>query len=632
MSSSIPAAGTMSAGAFRSRTARDGFEPQPRQLRMLPRLLLRVLGITWRAEPRRIIALTVISVVYALGVAFLALGSRSIIGQLLDHHARDSLAPSTVISFVALGLGALALRALNGWIQRTSQLLGMRVDMRAEEGVLRSAARLPLVDFDVPALHEGIYRAVLGTTTTTRAAVLGSLTVLSTALSILALAAVLVSIQVYLLPLLAIAAIVDTLATTLNADDQFLVFNAQAAAGLMRNSLRASLVDRDRAKEVHAFALADALLCRWRGAYEATIQATEASMARGVRRSFRASIVSTLLAASGIAFVVLRYEQGLLPLASAVTAILAFLQTQSWLRQLGNAFSSLYTATVFLTNNDALERRAAHHSADAELAAAVPPKRAIALRDVSFAYPGSPGAALKSISVEIPVGAVVAIVGENGSGKTTLAKLLAHLYAPSQGHVYWDGRDLSQCKPDSVRDHIAVMFQDHNRYELTAQENVGFGRTEKLHDVAGIRAAARAAGIDTVLAGLAHGYETMLSPRMSDGADLSLGQWQRVALARALFRDAPILIFDEPTSMLDAKAEARLFGRLRRLAAGRTAILVSHRLTSISTVDTILVLHAGRLCESGTHAQLLASNGRYARLYRVQTSALRGEALGHELA
>lgn len=249
------------------------------------------------------------------------------------------------------------------------------------------------------------------------------------------------------------------------------------------------------------------------------------------------------------------------------------------------------------------------------------PFRQLRVDDVTFTYPGANQPALRGLTASIDEGEVVAIVGQNGSGKTTLVKLLAGLYEPTEGTVTWDGTPVAQLAGDGGLDQVGVVFQDFGRYWFSAAENIGLGAPERISDTSAIEAAATEAGAGTFLAGLPHGYDTPLGVEVEGGADLSGGQWQRVAIARVLFRQATFLILDEPTASLDAEAEAALFETLRELRHGRTVVIISHRFSTVRSADRILVMHEGRVVEQGSHEELMAADRRYARMYRLQSSA-----------
>jgi ATP-binding cassette subfamily B protein len=216
---------------------------------------------------------------------------------------------------------------------------------------------------------------------------------------------------------------------------------------------------------------------------------------------------------------------------------------------------------------------------------------------------------------------VVALVGENDSGKTTLAKLLAGLYPPQEGHITWDGLDLADMDITQAHGRVAVLFQDFVRYFLSARENITMGRWERADDHVAMHQAASRSGADQLLENLPSGYETYLGPQFFGGSDLSGGQWQRVALARALFRDAELVILDEPTAALDPRAEAALFVAVRELFADRSVVLNSHRFATVRRADHIYVLGEGRVIEHGDHAHLMANKGLYVELFTLQASA-----------
>ena len=250
-------------------------------------------------------------------------------------------------------------------------------------------------------------------------------------------------------------------------------------------------------------------------------------------------------------------------------------------------------------------------------------QRGIVLDHVSFQYPAGTRKALEDISLTIRPGEVVALVGENGSGKTTLIKLLCRLYDPTGGTITVDGIDLRQFETKALRHEIAIIFQDYAHYHLTARENIWLGNTDLPPDHERVSAAARRSGADEVINALPHGYDTILGKRFAEGEELSIGEWQKVALARTFMRDAQIIVLDEPTSSMDAKAEYEVFQSFRQLVSGRTAILISHRFSTVRMADRIYVLKQGSVIEGGTHEELVRVGGTYARLFEMQAQHYR---------
>jgi ATP-binding cassette subfamily B protein len=308
---------------------------------------------------------------------------------------------------------------------------------------------------------------------------------------------------------------------------------------------------------------------------------------------------------------------GALPLSVAGTAVLALRSAASSLQQLMFSVNQCYEAGLYFSDYVAFCGDAA--SRITPPGAATPPEgfeRIVADR-VTFSYPGAAEPALRDVSVEIERGEVIALVGENGSGKTTLAKIMAGLYRPSAGSIRWDEVSIADVDRELLRERIAVIAQDHGNWPLSVRDNITMGRPL---DSALLTSAAAASGADTVVAELSAGYDTLLAREFKDGAELSGGQWQRIAAARGIYRTAPLLIMDEPTAALDARAEYAIFSSLRSLAEDRTVLIITHRLASVRHADRIYVLAHGQVTESGTHEELMGLGGQYEELYSLQAS------------
>jgi ATP-binding cassette subfamily B protein len=252
-----------------------------------------------------------------------------------------------------------------------------------------------------------------------------------------------------------------------------------------------------------------------------------------------------------------------------------------------------------------------------------PIRQGFVFEDVGFRYPGADRWAVRQLCFTLKAGETLALVGENGAGKTTLVKLLTRLYDPDEGRITLEGRDLRDYDLDALRGAMGVIFQDFVRYNLTAGDNIAVGRISARDDHARIERAASSSLADAVIDGLPQGYDQMIGKRFRNGVELSGGEWQKVAIARAYMRNAQVLVLDEPTAALDARSEFEVFQRFKELSAGKTAVLISHRFSSVRMADRILVLSGGRVEASGTHAELLAQKGRYAELFELQAAGYR---------
>jgi ABC-type multidrug transport system fused ATPase/permease subunit len=298
-----------------------------------------------------------------------------------------------------------------------------------------------------------------------------------------------------------------------------------------------------------------------------------------------------------------------------------FRQSQVAFQTILSAIGSMYEDALFMSNLFtylAIPTGAEAARGSTALAAPLGKRNAIELRGVSFRYPKHEQWALQDINLILAPGEKLGLVGENGAGKSTLIKLLLRLYEPTEGEIFYGGINIKDMDPDELRKRIGAVYQDFVRYQFTAGENIGLGEVGEIDNLPRIEQAAAQGGADEVVASLPAHYQTVLGGWFESGQELSAGQWQKLAISRAFMRDAELLILDEPTASIDAQAEHELFERFKRLAADRTAIIISHRFSTVRMADRIAVLHGGRIEELGSHQQLIERGGRYAHLFRLQ--------------
>jgi ATP-binding cassette subfamily B protein len=385
-----------------------------------------------------------------------------------------------------------------------------------------------------------------------------------------------------------------------------------------------TLSGRDESKEIRAFGLSTVLQRRWLQNYTGYLADYRAHIRRRLALGGLNALVTTVVTSASLGVLVWLIVSHRIGVASGGAALLAVRLLGGNLQQTFFGVGELFESALFLRDYDeflAREPRSRSESPDPK-----PKVQAftdLSLSNVGFRYPGSESWAVRGVTLTLRAGETIALVGENGSGKTTLAKLLGQLYAPTTGEILWDGVDTSVLDVSALRGHIGVIFQDFVRYQLSARENIAFGRTEKLDDLEAVHLAAEQTGADGFLRALPAGYDTGLGKQYQGGLDLSGGQWQRVALARAYFRDASLLVLDEPTSSMDARSEHQLFQQVRRLEAGRALVLISHRFSTVREADRIYVMDKGAIIEEGSHAELMQLGGRYAELFELQASAYR---------
>ena len=498
--------------------------------------------------------------------------------------------------------------------------LAPRVHRVAEEQLFEVSLQVPLQNFDDPDFYDRLHRARDRGVMHMESATACLVEVLSAMFAVAGASFALLLLHPLLLPILLLALLPEGWAALRAASVQYAAMPTTIALTRQTQMMAELATQREAAPEIRANQAQQYVLSE----YRRCASDLEQHLVRQGISEARSIMVGRLLSGLGLVgtFVALgaMFYAHWLDLAAAGTAVIAIRSASAALAKLMLVSRELFEKGLYISDyREFVEQLQSHAAAVPNVGAPQTPGR-IELHDVSFRYSGAPQAALQNISLSIQPGETIALVGENGSGKTTLAKLIAGLYQPSAGRITWADINLCDMAPDSLADRVAMVLQEPIRWPRSARDNIRLGRHDCVdpHDERLLRAARDAGAID-VVERLPLGWQTLLSRQFHGGQDLSGGQWQRLAVARGLYRDAPLVIWDEPTASLDAKAEQAVYESLRTLARDRTVILITHRLASIRNAHRIFFLERGVLIEQGSHDELLQVNGSYAELYRVQT-------------
>ncbi|HUL44887.1 MAG TPA: ABC transporter ATP-binding protein [Bacteroidota bacterium] len=390
------------------------------------------------------------------------------------------------------------------------------------------------------------------------------------------------------------------------------------------DTLRYAGASDESAKEVKIFGLSDFLTGRYRDLAEEFFRGNRTiALKRALWGGFLGMIGSIGYYAAYV-LIIIRTVTGQLTLGDLTFLAGSFSRLRSLLQDVLIRFSTMAEGALYLGDLfDFFELKPMVSSPKSPRAFPHPMKTGFTFEDVGFRYPNSDRWANRHLTFTMRPGEKLALVGENGAGKTTLVKLLARLYDPSEGRIFLDGIDLREYLLEELRHEIGIIFQDFVRYHMTASENIAVGRIEELRNEERIRQSAERSLANTVIDRLPNRYDQILGKRFATGVDLSFGEWQKIALARAYMRDAQLLILDEPTASLDARAEHEVFQRFAELTKGKTAVLISHRFSTVRMADRIIVLGNGEILEIGSHAELLSNHGRYAELFNLQAAGYR---------
>jgi len=624
--------------AVAARPARGGVPPRPTTwrerlgaLRNLPPFL----AMVWRTSHLLTATTLAVRLVRALlPIATLFVGKLIIdevvhLSQLAGHPATlaDWFASGLLGHLEALLIAEFALAVASDLLGRlvsfVDGLLSDRVSNDASIRLMEHAATLDLADFEDAAFQDRMDRARMQASG--RMSLMGQLFgQAQDIVTVISFAAGLVVYAPWLMVLLAVALVPSFLGEA--------HFNALSyALSYVRTPQRRELdyvrqvaASADTAKEVKIFGLSAFLIERYRTISRDTYDASRRLALRRAVWGAGFTGLGTIAYYAAYAYIAWRAVTGALSIGDLTFLAASFLRLRGLLEGLLTGFSATAGQALYIDDLFSFFRTVPGIRSPADaLPFPAPVRQGFVFEDVGFRYPGAERWAVRHLSFALAPGEVLALVGENGAGKTTLVKLLARLYDPVEGRVLLDGQDLRDYDLDALRAAIGVIFQDFVRYNLPAADNIAVGRIEARGDRTRIETAAAAALADVVVAKLPDGYDQMIGKRFRNGVDLSGGEWQKMAIARAYMRDAEVLILDEPTAALDARAEYEVFQRFRELSAGRSAVLISHRFSSVRMADRILVLSDGRVEASGTHAALLAAGGRYAELFELQAAGYR---------
>ncbi len=585
----------------------------------------RAMGLVWETSRRLTLAFGLLTVVAGVLPAAVAWVGKLIIDTVVlaietgaDGDVRLAVTYVGVEAGLIVGLAA-AQRGIAVCLSLLRAQLGHRVNVM----ILEKALTLELAQFEDSEFYDKLTQARRQASSRPLSLVQRSFGLVQNMISLFTYGALLLQFSPLAVVALVVAALPSFVAETKFAGEAFRLFKWRSPEARKQMYLEAVVAREDYAKEVQLMELGPLFVQRYRDIF-ATVYAEDRNLT--LRRGlwgFLLGLVSTAALYGAYAWIVMATVAKRITLGQMTMYLLVFKQGQAAFAAILQAIGGMYEDNLYVSNlYEFLEREVPVR--DGEASSGPDPGDGIRFEDVTFTYPGASTPALSNVTLHLPAGRKLALVGHNGSGKTTLIKLLTRLYRPDSGRVLLDGRPLNEWQQDTLRARVGVIFQDFVKYQLTAGENVGVGDVEHVDDRGRQEEAADKGMAHPFLDALPDSYETQLGRWFKRGQELSIGQWQKVALSRAFMRtDADILVLDEPTAAMDAEAEAQIFERVRSLTDDQLAILISHRFSTVRMADEIVVLDVGEVVEQGTHAELLALGGRYAHLFELQAAGYR---------
>ena len=587
----------------------------------------RALHLVWNTSVRLSLAFGALTLIAGVLPAVVAWVGQLIVDSVVGAmNAADGnqQALNQVYKYVAFEALAIAmLSACQRGISTCQSLLRAQLGNRVNTMILEKALSLNLQDFENSEFYDKLTRARREASVRPLSLVNRTFGLAQNSISLISYAVLLAQFSGWTLLILALAGLPAFAAETKFSGDAFRLFRWRSPETRKQMYIETVLAREDYAKEVKLFRLGPLLLARYTDIFKRLYKEDRSLTLKRDSWGLVLGLLGTAVFYGAYAWIAASAVTGRISLGQMTMYLMLFKQGQSAVAAILASIGGMYEDNLYLSNlYEYLEQPVSKPGG--EQAQGPHPADGIRFEHVGFTYPGATRPALHDICLHISPGQSLALVGENGSGKTTLVKLLARLYEPDQGRILLDGLDLRQWDVEKLRARVSVIFQDFARYQFLMGENIGAGDVDQFDDEASWVRAGQKGLASEFVAQLPLGYHTQLGRWFKDGQEISGGQWQKVALSRAFMReDADILVLDEPTAAMDASAEAQVFEHFRKLARNRIAILISHRFSTVRMADQIAVLSEGKMIEHGSHEELLAADGVYARLFELQAAGYR---------
>lgn len=607
----------------------EGAQKKKLTTRELMQQLPRALSLVWEADKRNAVLIVALTLVQSLLPAAMAWVGKLIIDAVVlaaKTQPVTEAAQALVWRYVWWELGLAVLTLLVARFSALSrELLRVGLGNLLNERILEKSLTLELRHFEDSETYDIMQNARREAASRPLSLAMDVVLVLKQLLTLASFALLLWNIAWWSVLVLVVAAIPSFIAETRLSGEAFRLYSWRAPEGRKLNYLEWILTRDSTVKEVKLFGLGPLILGRYRALF-AKFLAEDRKLARK-RLLYGTALGVFSLGAFYLCYLWIagRASTGTISVGDLVLSLGVFRQGQAAFEAVLSAVAGSYEDALFLSN---LQKffdlpTTAERSRITPAKTLPPGPHLLEFDKVSFRYQHREEWALKDLTLRLEPGEKLALVGENGAGKSTLIKLLLRLYEPTEGSIRYGGIDLRDMDVADLRGRVGAVFQDFVRYQFTAGENIGLGQPERLEDEQAIAVAAEAGGAAAVIDTLPGKYGTMLGGWFEKGHELSGGQWQKLAIARAFMRNAEVLILDEPTAAIDAEAEVALFERFQKLSKDRTAIIISHRFSTVRMADRIAVLEGGKLIELGSHDSLVAQQGRYARLFALQAQGYR---------